>query len=46
MKKKPEIKYGIEIVKPWSSEMYDHNDVVSGMKIHLMMRVMKYQIQY
>tara|TARA_R110001592_G_scaffold138411_1_gene357423 strand:- start:428 stop:892 length:465 start_codon:yes stop_codon:yes gene_type:complete len=29
MKKKPEIKYGIEIVKPWSSEMYDHNDVVS-----------------
>ena len=24
-----EIKYGIEITKPWSKEMYDHNDKVS-----------------
>ena len=37
MKKKPEIKYGIEIVKPWSSEMYDHNDVVSEeMKMNIL----------
>ena len=28
-KKSPEIKYGIEITKPWSKEMYDHNDMVS-----------------
>ena len=21
--------YGIEITKPWSKEMYDHNDMVS-----------------
>ena len=27
--KTPEIKYGIQIVKPWSREMYDHNDEVS-----------------
>jgi len=27
--KKPVYKYGIEITKPWSNEMYDHNDVVS-----------------
>ena len=25
-KKKNEVKYGIEITKPWSKEMYDHND--------------------
>jgi hypothetical protein len=37
MKKKPEIKYGIKIVKPWSSEMYDHNDVVSEeMKMNIL----------
>ena len=24
-----EVKYGIEITKPWSKEMYDHNDKVS-----------------
>lgn len=29
VKKSPKIEYGIEIVKPWSSEMYDHNDKVS-----------------
>lgn len=26
--KKPVYKYGIEITKPWSKEMYDHNEVV------------------
>jgi hypothetical protein len=26
--KTPKIKYGIQIVKPWSREMYDHNDEV------------------
>ena len=29
MKKAPKIKYGIEIVKPWSKEMYNHNDKVA-----------------
>ena len=28
-KKKPEFKYGIEITKPHSKEMYDHNDKVA-----------------
>ena len=28
-KKKPEIKYGIEITKPHSKEMYDHNEMVA-----------------
>lgn len=28
MKKVAKIKYGITIVKPWSKEMYDHNDKV------------------
>ena len=28
-KKAPQIKYGIEIVKPHSKEMYDHNDKVA-----------------
>jgi hypothetical protein len=29
MKKAKKIQYGIEIVKPWSKEMYNHNDQVS-----------------
>ena len=29
MKKAKEIKYGIEITKPWSEEMYAHNDKVA-----------------
>ena len=29
MKKEPKIEYGIEIVKPWSQAMYDHNDQVA-----------------
>ncbi len=38
-KKSPEIKYGIEITKPWNSEMYDHNEkVASEMKDNLMHR--------
>ncbi len=28
MKKAKEFKYGIEITKPWSKEMYDHNEEV------------------
>ena len=28
-KKSPKVQYGIEITKPWSREMYDHNDKVS-----------------
>jgi len=30
MKKAKEVKYGIEITKPWSSEMYDHNEEVQN----------------
>jgi hypothetical protein len=29
MKKAVKIEYGIEIVKPWSKAMYDHNDMVA-----------------
>jgi hypothetical protein len=29
MKKAPKVEYGIEIVKPWSKAMYDHNDAVA-----------------
>ena len=28
-KKSPKVQYGIEITKPWSKEMYEHNDMVS-----------------
>ena len=29
MKKAVKVEYGIEIVKPWSEAMYDHNDMVA-----------------
>ena len=29
MKKAAKVEYGIEIVKPWSKAMYDHNDDVA-----------------
>ena len=29
MKKAAKVEYGIAIVKPWSKEMYDHNDMVA-----------------
>jgi len=29
MKKEAKVEYGIAIVKPWSREMYDHNDLVA-----------------
>jgi len=29
MKKAAKVEYGIQIVKPWSNEMYDHNDIVA-----------------
>ena len=31
-KKQPIFKYGIEITKPWSSEMYDHNEKVKELQ--------------
>jgi len=31
VKKSPKIKYGIEITKPHSKEMYDHNDMVNSL---------------
>lgn len=39
MKKEKKVVYGIEITKPWSKEMYDHNDMVAEavkVKVHLM----------
>ena len=39
MKKAKKIQYGIEIVKPWSKAMYDHNDRVAEavkVKVHEM----------
>jgi hypothetical protein len=39
MKKEKKIVYGIEIVKPWSSEMYAHNEEVADVvrtKVHAM----------
>jgi hypothetical protein len=30
MKKEKKVVYGIEIVKPWSSEMYAHNEAVAA----------------
>ena len=36
IKKKPEIKYGIEITKPHSKEMYDHNNrVAKDMRVNV-----------
>lgn len=29
MKKAAKVEYGIEIVKPWSKAMYDHNDLIA-----------------
>ena len=28
-KKSPKVQYGIEITKPWSKDMYEHNEKVS-----------------
>ena len=39
MKKAKKIQYGIEITKPWSKEMYAHNDMVAEavkVKVHEM----------
>ena len=31
VKKSPKFQYGIEITKPHSKEMYDHNDMVNSL---------------
>lgn len=31
MKKEAKVEFGITITKPWSKEMYDHNDAVADM---------------
>lgn len=39
MKKAKKIQYGIEITKPWSKEMYAHNEMVAEavkVKVHIM----------
>ena len=36
-KKQPKFEYGIEITKPWSIEMYDHNEILGEkLRIELM----------
>ena len=36
IKKKPEVKYGIQITKPFSVEMYDHNKgIATTMNVHI-----------
>ena len=37
MKKEAKVEFGIEIVKPWSKEMYDHNEALADVvkaKVH------------
>jgi hypothetical protein len=39
--------YGIKITKPWSKEMYDHNDMVSEvMKSEIINQIKKNQTNY
>jgi hypothetical protein len=39
-KKTPKIRYGIEITKPFSKEMYDHNDAIAlEMKRHILSEI-------
>lgn len=46
-KKQPKVEYGIEITKPWSTKMYDHNEELGEkFRIELMEtldRIVKYQ---
>ena len=46
-KKEPKFEYGIEITKPWSIEMYDHNETLGEkLRIELMEtldKIVKYQ---
>lgn len=43
-KKAPTFKYGIEITKPWSKEMYAHNDLVAEkMKQNIVDSIVKNQ---
>jgi hypothetical protein len=46
-KKQPNFEYGIEITKPWSIEMYDHNEILGEkLRIELMEtldEIVKYQ---
>ena len=46
-KKEPKFEYGIEITKPWSREMYDHNEELGEkLRIELMEtldRIVKYK---
>ena len=43
-KKAPTFKYGIEITKPWSKEMYAHNDLVADkMKQKIVNSIVKNQ---
>lgn len=39
-------KYGIEITKPWSKEMYDHNDMVAGlMKTEIIKSINEFEVK-
>jgi len=51
MKKEKKVVYGIEIVKPWSSEMYAHNEEVADVvrtKVHAMWvdAIIKFQKEF
>ena len=39
MKKAKKIQYGIEIVKPWSKEMYNHNDAVAQLVYEMVLNM-------
>ena len=39
MKKAAKVEYGIQIVKPWSKEMYDHNDEVADVVRESLMKI-------
>ena len=39
MKKAPKVEYGIQIVKPWSKEMYAHNDEVADVVREQLMKI-------
>lgn len=46
-KKQPKIQYGITITKPWSKEMYDHNDLVATeVKKHIRAALDKAMVNY
>jgi hypothetical protein len=46
VKKQSKIEYGIEITKPWSKEMYTHNDKVSNLQKEQLLALLENFGQY